>query len=99
MEICSVIKERAAHRDADGPAEVAHHIEQPAGIFEPFRRQAAESEVVAGRDSKDLGKATEHLRQEELRGTPVMGYETEAPHGQTKGCQAEHHEPARVEFP
>ncbi|MGH6797100.1 MAG: hypothetical protein ACREDI_01775, partial [Roseiarcus sp.] len=98
MEIGAVIEDRAADRDADRAAEVAHHIEQSARIFEPFRRQAAEAEIDAGGDREHLGKAAQNLRQEELRRAPVMGDEAEAPHRETEGREASHHEPARVEF-
>ena len=97
MEIGAVVEDRAADRDADRAAEVAHHVEQAARIFEPFRRQAAEAEIDARRHRKHLGKAAQDLRQEEFRRAPFMGDEAETPHRQAEGREADHHEPARVE--
>ena len=60
MEIGAVVDDRAADRDADRAAEVAHHVEQSAGVFQPLRRQAAEAEVDARRHREDLRKAAQH---------------------------------------
>ena len=73
MQVRPVVEDGAADRDADRAAEVAHHVEQPAGVFQPFGRQAAEAEVDARRDGEDLGEAAQDLRQEQFGRRPSHG--------------------------
>ena len=71
MEVGAVVEDRAANGDADGAAEIAHRVEQAAGIFQPLRRQAAEAEIDARRHREDLRKATKDLRQKQLVRRPT----------------------------
>ena len=98
VEIGLGVEDCAAHRDADRAAEIAHHVKQPACIFEPFRRQAAEAEVDRGRHREDLREAAQYLRNQEFSRAPIAGDVAEGPHRQTERGEAEHHQPAYVEF-
>src|SRR5215471_19896707 len=99
MEIGFGIDDGATQRNAYGAAEIAHHVEKPACIFESIRRQARESEIDCRRDGKDLRQAAKDLRDQELISTPVMSDESVAPHRQAEGGKSQHHQPANVEFP
>jgi hypothetical protein len=77
MQVDAVVEDGAAYGYADRTAEVAHHVEQPAGVFEPLGRQAAETEGYGRRHREDLREAAEYLRDQQLIGTPIMGDEAE----------------------
>ena len=64
FEMARIQTDRAADGDTDSAAEVAHHIEQAAGIFQPLGRKAAEAEIDAGRNGEHLREATKDLRPE-----------------------------------
>ena len=73
MQIGAVVEDRAADRDADRAAQVAHHVEQAARVFEPLRRQAAETEGDRRRDREDLREAAQHLRDQQFGPRPNHG--------------------------
>ena len=75
MEICPRIDNRSRYRDADRAAQIAHHVEKAAGIFQPIRRQAGEPKINSRRDRKHLRQAAKDLRDQELVGAPIMGNE------------------------
>ena len=96
MEIRAVIHNRAANGDAYGAAEISHHIEQPAGIFQAIGRETAQPEMHRGRDRENLGKSAQNLRKQQFACAPFMREESEIPHRQTKARHAKHHQPARI---
>src|ERR1700719_1531373 len=98
MQVSLVVEDGAAHRNADGAAEVAHHVEETARIFEPLGRQTAETEVHRRRHSEYLWQAAQHLWDPQLVRTPIMGDEAERPHGCSETREAEDHQPAGVDL-
>ena len=59
-------QDRAAHGDADGTAEIAHHVEQAACVFEALRRQAAEAQSHRRGYCENLREPAQDLRQQKL---------------------------------
>ena len=98
MQVGSVVQNCGTDSDSDGASQIAHHVEEPTGVFEPIRRQAAQTEMHGWSHCKHLRETTQDLRQKKLCATPVMSDEAEAPQGETEECKAEHHEPAGIEF-
>jgi hypothetical protein len=95
MEVCFDIDNRAAYGDADGSAE--HHVEEPAGVFQPFRRQAGEAKIDGWRNRKDLWQTAKDLGDQELVRAPVVGNKAVTPHSNAERRKTEHHQPANVE--
>ena len=73
-------------------------LKRPLAYFSLFGGEAAEAEVDGERNCENLGETPQHLRDEELVRTSVMGNEAVAPHCRAEGREAQHHEPARVEL-
>src|SRR5882724_11791606 len=61
VKVGPVVDDRRAGRDPDGAAEVAHHVEQAAGVFQPRGRQAAKAESDGWRYREDLGESAQEL--------------------------------------
>ncbi len=78
MGIGLVVEDCAAYRDADRAAQVAHHVEQAAGIFEPLRPQAAKPEHHRGRHDEHLRKAAQHLGQDQFGAAPCVRHIAES---------------------
>ena len=98
MQVGLVVDDRGAHSDPDRAAEVAHHVEQAGGVFQPLRRQAAKTQSDTRRHREDLREAAQHLRDQQLVRAPVMRDEAIAPHRHGETGQAEHHQPAWIEL-
>ena len=96
MEIGPVVEDGAADGDAHSTAEIAHHVEQAAGVFEPLRRQAAETQRNTGGDGEYLRKTAKNQGNHEFCRTPVMGDGDETPHGEAEAGKSEHHQPSQV---
>lgn len=98
VEVRSCVRDCPAHGDADGAAEIPHHVEQTACVFQPLRRQAAKTEVDSGGDSEDLRQTSQDLRHKKLIPSPVVCNVAETPHRQAEASQPRHHQPARVDL-
>src|SRR5262249_17686624 len=98
MEVRSSVEDCAADGNADGAAEIPHHVEKSACVFQPLRWQAGEAEVHGWRNRENLWQTSQDLRDQELIRAPVVSNEAVTPHCQPEGRQPEHHQPADVEL-
>ena len=78
-------------------AEIAHHVEEAARIFEALRRQAAEAQGDRRGDRKHLREAAQELRHQQLAAAPLAGDVAEGPHRPAEEREPEQHQPARIE--
>ena len=75
MQVEPLVEHRVDDGEAHRAAEIAGDVEQAGGVFQPFRRQGPERQIVDRDHHQHQRNAPEHLRHEQFAKVPVAGDE------------------------